>query len=63
MAFEIGVGGRKKVRIAGCKVRNGVVGMRSRVRVLRGGRRCTMVRCSLIPRLGLHLLTYMIRHD
>lgn len=35
-AFEIGVGGRKKAKIAGCKVRNGVVGRGSRVRVLRG---------------------------
>ncbi|EMD00250.1 hypothetical protein BAUCODRAFT_63987 [Baudoinia panamericana UAMH 10762] len=34
--FEIGVGGRKKVKIAGCKVRNGVVARGSRVRVLRG---------------------------
>ncbi|KAK0872901.1 translation initiation factor IF-2 [Friedmanniomyces endolithicus] len=37
VGFEIGLGGRKKVRIAGCKVRNGVVGRGSRVRVLRGG--------------------------
>ncbi|KAK4612004.1 Translation initiation factor IF-2, mitochondrial [Fulvia fulva] len=36
-AFEIGVGGRKKIKIAGCKVRNGSVGMRSRARVTRGG--------------------------
>lgn len=35
--FEIGVGGRKKIKIAGCKVRNGVVGKNSRVRVMRGG--------------------------
>lgn len=35
-AFEIGVGGRKKVRIAGCKVRNGMVGRGHRVRVMRG---------------------------
>ncbi|KAK4549086.1 hypothetical protein LTR36_007542 [Oleoguttula mirabilis] len=35
-AFEIGVGGRKTVKIAGCKVRNGVVGRGGRVRVLRG---------------------------
>ncbi|KAM3422284.1 hypothetical protein BST61_g2643 [Cercospora zeina] len=34
--FDISAGGRKKVRIAGCKVRNGVVGKGSRVRVLRG---------------------------
>lgn len=38
-AFEIGLGGRKSLRIAGCKVRNGVVGMRARVRVVRGGER------------------------
>ncbi|GAB7357299.1 hypothetical protein MBLNU459_g8265t1 [Dothideomycetes sp. NU459] len=37
MAFDIGLGGRKKMRIAGCKVRNGAVGRGSRVRVLRGG--------------------------
>lgn len=36
VAFEIGVGGRKKVRIAGLKVRNGVVARGSRVRVQRG---------------------------
>lgn len=35
-AFEIGVGGRKKVKIAGCKIRNGVIGNGTRVRVLRG---------------------------
>jgi translation initiation factor IF-2 len=35
-AFEIGVGGRKKVKIAGCKIRNGVVGHNTRVRVMRG---------------------------
>lgn len=34
--FDIGVGGRKKVRIAGCKVRNGAVGKGGRVRVFRG---------------------------
>ncbi|KYG50068.1 hypothetical protein M433DRAFT_130715 [Acidomyces richmondensis BFW] len=34
--FEISVGGRKKVRIAGCKVRNGSVGKGGRVRVFRG---------------------------
>ncbi|KAK3072705.1 translation initiation factor IF-2 [Teratosphaeriaceae sp. CCFEE 6253] len=37
VGFEIGVGGRKKVRIAGCKVRNGVVGRSGRVRVMRAG--------------------------
>ena len=36
-AFEIGVGGRKKVKIAGCKIRNGVIGSNARVRVMRGG--------------------------
>ncbi|KAF2769019.1 initiation factor 2 [Teratosphaeria nubilosa] len=36
-AFEIGIGGRKKMKIAGCKVRNGVVGKNHRVRVMRGG--------------------------
>ncbi|CAK1359597.1 Translation initiation factor IF-2, mitochondrial [Cercospora beticola] len=35
-AFEISVGGRKKVKIAGCKVRNGMVEKGSRVRVMRG---------------------------
>ncbi|KAI7497196.1 initiation factor 2 [Hortaea werneckii] len=38
-AFEIGVGGRKKMKIAGCKVRNGTVGKGSRVRILRGSER------------------------
>lgn len=37
MSFEITVSGRKKMKIAGCKVRNGQVGRGSRVRVLRGG--------------------------
>lgn len=37
MSFEIGVGGRKKIKIAGCKVRNGVIGRGSKVRVLRNG--------------------------
>ncbi|KAI5239627.1 initiation factor 2 [Aureobasidium subglaciale] len=36
MSFEIGIGGRKKVKIAGLKVRNGVVTRNSRVRVTRG---------------------------
>ena len=35
-AFEIGVGGRKKLKIAGCKIRNGVIGNNTRVRVMRG---------------------------
>ncbi|GAB7361271.1 hypothetical protein MBLNU230_g1331t1 [Neophaeotheca triangularis] len=35
--FEIGVGGRKKVLIAGCKVRNGSVGKGARARVFRQG--------------------------
>ena len=35
-AFEIKIGGRKTVKIAGCKVRNGVVGKGTRVRVMRG---------------------------
>lgn len=35
--FEIGVGGRKKISIAGVKVRNGSVARNSRVRVMRGG--------------------------
>jgi len=35
-AFEIGLGGRKKMKIAGCKVRNGLIGRGARVRVLRG---------------------------
>ncbi|KAI9685407.1 MAG: hypothetical protein M1822_004538 [Bathelium mastoideum] len=36
--FEIGIGGRKKMKIAGCKVRNGVVNRAAKVRVLRGER-------------------------
>ncbi|ORY12744.1 hypothetical protein BCR34DRAFT_587023 [Clohesyomyces aquaticus] len=34
-AFDIGIGGRKKMRVAGSKVRNGVVLKGSKVRVLR----------------------------
>lgn len=37
VVFEIGLGGRKKAKIAGCKVRNGLVSRNARVRVLRGG--------------------------
>ncbi|GAB7346164.1 hypothetical protein MBLNU457_4908t2 [Dothideomycetes sp. NU457] len=37
MSFEITISGRRKLKIAGCKVRNGVVGRGSRVRVLRAG--------------------------
>ncbi|KAK4990686.1 translation initiation factor IF-2 [Elasticomyces elasticus] len=37
MDFNIGVGGRKKIKIAGVKVRNGTVNKGSRVRVLRNG--------------------------
>lgn len=36
MPFEISLGGRKKMKIAGCKVRNGLIGFGSRVRVMRG---------------------------
>ena len=36
--FEIGVGGRKTMKIAGCKVRNGTVNRTSKVKVLRGDR-------------------------
>jgi len=35
-AFEIGIGGRRTMNIAGCKVRNGTVTRGARVRVLRG---------------------------
>jgi translation initiation factor IF-2 len=35
-AFDISVGGRKTMKIAGCKVRNGMVSRGGRVRVLRG---------------------------
>ncbi|KAK4552767.1 translation initiation factor IF-2 [Recurvomyces mirabilis] len=37
VSFEISVGGRKKMKIAGCKVRNGVIGKGSRAKVMRGG--------------------------
>ncbi|KAL8645857.1 MAG: hypothetical protein Q9226_007108, partial [Calogaya cf. arnoldii] len=36
-SFEIGVGGRKKAWVAGCRVRNGIIGKNQKVRVLRGG--------------------------
>ncbi|KAL8711914.1 MAG: hypothetical protein Q9225_007043 [Loekoesia sp. 1 TL-2023] len=35
--FEIGIGGRKKMLVAGCRVRNGVVSRANKVKVLRGG--------------------------
>ncbi|EGP83569.1 uncharacterized protein MYCGRDRAFT_63707 [Zymoseptoria tritici IPO323] len=36
-AFDITVAGRKKVKIAGCKIRNGVVSKGSKVRIMRAG--------------------------
>nr|POE98296.1 translation initiation factor if-2, mitochondrial [Quercus suber] len=36
-SFDIGIGGRKTMKIAGCKIRNGTVNRGSRVRVLRKG--------------------------
>jgi translation initiation factor IF-2 len=36
MVFEIGLGGRKKMKVAGSKVRNGAVDKGSKVKVLRG---------------------------
>ncbi|KAL8936325.1 MAG: hypothetical protein Q9216_004988 [Gyalolechia sp. 2 TL-2023] len=35
--FEIGIGGRKKMLVAGCRVRNGIVSRVNKVKVLRGG--------------------------
>lgn len=35
--FEIGVGGRKKATVAGCRIRNGLVSRANKVKVLRGG--------------------------
>ncbi|KAL9024826.1 MAG: hypothetical protein Q9196_006228 [Gyalolechia fulgens] len=35
--FEIGIGGRKKMLVAGCRVRNGIVSRANKVKVLRGG--------------------------
>ncbi|KAI9710573.1 MAG: hypothetical protein M1820_002709 [Bogoriella megaspora] len=37
-SFEISLSGKKKMKIAGCKVRNGVVSRTAKVRVLRGDR-------------------------
>ncbi|KAF2155378.1 initiation factor 2 [Myriangium duriaei CBS 260.36] len=37
--FDIGIGGRKKLRIAGSKVQNGQIKRSSRVRVLRNGKK------------------------
>ncbi|KAF2716208.1 P-loop containing nucleoside triphosphate hydrolase protein [Polychaeton citri CBS 116435] len=34
--FDIGLGGRKKLRIAGCRVKNGLVSRGTKVRVMRG---------------------------
>ena len=36
--FEIGIGGRKKLKVAGCRVRNGVVVRGNKVKVLRKGK-------------------------
>lgn len=35
--FQIGIGGRKKMLVAGCRVRNGVVSRANKTKVLRGG--------------------------
>lgn len=35
--FEIGIGGRKKLMVAGCRVRNGLVSRANKFKVLRGG--------------------------
>ncbi|KAH9829344.1 Translation-initiation factor 2 [Teratosphaeria destructans] len=59
-AFEIGIGGRRKMKIAGCKVRNGVVGKSHRVRVLREGEKIYDGEyCLMSPLLarGLGMLT------
>lgn len=53
--FEIGVGGRKKMAIAGVKVRNGIVTRNARVRVLRGGEKVYDGEVE-IPWLLRHLL-------
>lgn len=49
MSFEIGIGGRKKMKIAGLKVRNGVVARGSRVRVTRGEERVYDGKFLLLP--------------
>jgi translation initiation factor IF-2 len=46
-AFDIGLGGKKTMKIAGCKVRNGTVAMRSRVRIHRDGEKVYDGECLL----------------
>ncbi|KAL8964885.1 MAG: hypothetical protein Q9183_004158 [Haloplaca sp. 2 TL-2023] len=36
MRFEVGVGGRKKAWVAGCKVRNGAIAKKDKIKVVRG---------------------------
>ena len=36
MRFEVGIGGRKKAWVAGCKVRNGVIAKKDKIKVVRG---------------------------
>lgn len=52
-AFEISLGGRKKMMIAGCKVRNGTVGKGSRVRIMRGSEKIYDGMLGLAPHLRL----------
>lgn len=52
--FEIGLGGRKKLKVAGSKVRNGVIDRGSKVKVLRGANVIHIGKFSLS-----HILVYM----
>lgn len=56
-AFDISLGGRKKMKIAGCKVRNGLIGRGARVRVLRGEQKIYDGKSSLVPLVLLAWLT------
>lgn len=65
MVFEIGVGGRRKMKIAGCKVRNGAVTRNSRVTVFRGGEKVydgEFTPCPLSVSVEVSMLTGYNRH-
>jgi translation initiation factor IF-2 len=61
--FELGLGGRKKMKVAGSKVRNGVVDRGTKARVLRGEKIIHDGKSSPRHNANRHMLTDMYRCD
>ena len=57
--FEIGLGGRKKMKIAGSKVRNGVVNRGTKAKILRGA---AVVHDGMFPFLSFSPPIYLVLH-